>query len=315
MKRAPKIAITVLGLIVVILAGSAAYTPYIGVELLALGGGEKSLREKPKDAVLQNDYWSVREIAPGVFAIGEPLYWQVNWNYLIVGEERAVLLDTGQGVKSISAVVKGLTDKPVSVMVSHFHYDHVGGVDEFDRVDMIDLPKIRAQAKDDVLYLSRYQHLGVTESRPAPVIEIAKWIKPGEKIELGGRELELHATPGHTIESLSLYDAKSGILFTGDYLYIGPLIALLPSSSRASYIQTAMDIVNHFPADTRILGAHGNLISLTEPPFQSIEIVQKLKTKLIEAENEKIRYSGFFPRILAIEGEVEFFTGFPWHNR
>jgi hydroxyacylglutathione hydrolase len=70
-----------------------------------------------------DDWYVIDEIAPGLYGIGEPKYHQTNWNYLIVGGERALLFDTGPGLRDISPVVASLTDRPVTALLSHLHFD------------------------------------------------------------------------------------------------------------------------------------------------------------------------------------------------
>ena len=75
-----------------------------------------------------DDWFAIEQVAPGVTAIGEPRFHQLNWNYLIEGNRRALLLDTGPGVRDIAKVVRALTNLPVTALPSHMHFDHTGGL-------------------------------------------------------------------------------------------------------------------------------------------------------------------------------------------
>ncbi len=97
-----------------------------------------------------DDWFAIEEIAPGVIAIGEPRFHQINWNYLISGQRRAVLFDTGPGVRDISKAVRALTTLPVTALPSHLHFDHTGGLAAFDNIAMADLPVLRACERDGV---------------------------------------------------------------------------------------------------------------------------------------------------------------------
>src|SRR5258708_15545501 len=96
--------------------------------LVEVGGAD---RDEWGAAQPRKSWFDVRPLADGVFLIAEPGH--VN-NFLIVGEDRAVLLDTGRGVADIRSVAEGLAGKPLSVVNSHYHFDHSGGNRLFDEI-------------------------------------------------------------------------------------------------------------------------------------------------------------------------------------
>src|SRR5258705_2186837 len=69
-------------------------------------------------------WFAVREVEPGIHLISEPGH--VN-SWLITGSAEALLFDTGIGISDIKAVVSELTDRPLRVVNSHHHFDHIGG--------------------------------------------------------------------------------------------------------------------------------------------------------------------------------------------
>lgn len=73
----------------------------------------------------------VCEIAYQTYAINE---YGLNAMFLIVGEEKALLIDTGTGVCDLPATLRYLTDKPVQVVLTHGHPDHAGAIGWFDEV-------------------------------------------------------------------------------------------------------------------------------------------------------------------------------------
>ena len=85
-----------------------------------------------------DDWFAIEQVAPGVIAIGEPRFHQINWNYLITGERRALLFDTGPGVRDIAKIVRELTNLPVMALPSHMHFDHTGNLHRFDNIAMAD---------------------------------------------------------------------------------------------------------------------------------------------------------------------------------
>src|SRR6476469_4887802 len=94
------------------------------------------------------DKWfEVYRIRPGLFAIYEPHQAEETISYLIVGTKQALLFDTGMGIADIHKVVRQLTSRPVVVLNSHTHNDHVGGNSLFTFVFGMDTPFTRANAK------------------------------------------------------------------------------------------------------------------------------------------------------------------------
>jgi hydroxyacylglutathione hydrolase len=156
-----------------------------------------------------------------------------------MGEDRAVLFDAGAGVRKIRPIAERLKTLPITFVPSHFHYDHLGDGLPFDRITVVDLPHIRSRASDDQLTLTWQEHLGETEGFASPTFTVDEWLAPCADIDLGGRILTVVYSPGHTNDSISLYDAASDKLFSGDFLYQGPLFAFLPNSTLGDYAQGA----------------------------------------------------------------------------
>ena len=103
---------------------------------------------KALERVLANEPWfEVYKVAPAVFAIYEPHQAEETISYLIVGHKQAVLFDTGMGIDNIRNVVSRLTSRPVVVLNSHTHDDHVGGNWQFPFVYGMDTDFTRTNAK------------------------------------------------------------------------------------------------------------------------------------------------------------------------
>src|SRR5260370_24545770 len=103
---------------------------------------------KTLQRVLPDEPWfEVYKVTPGVFAIYEPHQSEETISYLIVGTKQALLFDTGMGIGNIRKVVSQLTSRPVVVLNSHTHDDHVGGNWQFPFVFGRDTQFTRASAK------------------------------------------------------------------------------------------------------------------------------------------------------------------------
>jgi glyoxylase-like metal-dependent hydrolase (beta-lactamase superfamily II) len=236
-----------------------------------------------------NDWFTVYAVAPNVYAITEPRQYEGVNSFLIVGSKRAVLFDSGLGVGRISIVVSKLTTLPVTVLNSHTHFDHVGGNREFTDVRNLDLPFSRASARGDVSDALRdYAKDTLAEDRvcgalPAgvtsrdyemPTWRVAAAVRDGDRLDLGGRRLEVLATPGHTPDSLCLLDAANGLLFTGDTFYSGEVFLWAPETNVAGYEASISRLVKLAPSLKRLLPAHGPPVA---EPVQLLELDTALK--------------------------------------
>jgi glyoxylase-like metal-dependent hydrolase (beta-lactamase superfamily II) len=194
-------------------------------------------------------WFEIYRIDPGTFALLEPRHYEEPISYLILGSERAVLLDTGMGIGNIRAEVERLTALPVIVVNSHGHYDHVGdnhrfaevwAFDDDGEVARIERGKPHAECAE---YVRPGWHLELPagfdpaayEIRPSPVTRRLHHLEP---IELGGRTLTVHHTPGHSPGSLCLLDGGSHLLFTGDTYYPGMMYADFADSDFDAYRQS-----------------------------------------------------------------------------
>jgi glyoxylase-like metal-dependent hydrolase (beta-lactamase superfamily II) len=193
-----------------------------------------------------NHWFELYDVADGVTAIYEPFQWQEAISYLIEGSESALLFDTGNGIEDIAAVVATLTDKPITVLNSHGHYDHVGGNfaysdilgmnTDFTRSKQAGQPNsnIRIEVSPEALCLPPPS--GVTqETHVGKGYAISTFIEDGHVINLGDRSLEVMLIPGHTPDAIALFDKDAGLLWTGDSFYAGPIWLYSPETDLEQY--------------------------------------------------------------------------------
>ena len=236
-----------------------------------------------------SDWFATQRLREGVYLIAEPMH--VN-NYLIVGAHQAVLFDTGLGIADIRRCVESITDKPILVVNSHHHFDHVGGNHRFDKVafhrDGVELHRADPPAHWLPKYLEcvaaveqEYQNFEAIDGqwfnvlgpemrlRPVPPdfdrnawtvtpVEPARVLDDGDEIDLGDRVLRVLHTPGHTIDSICLLDEKKRLLFSGDTVDTGPIYAHLASADIDGFADTAHRLARDIaPTVDDILCAHG----------------------------------------------------------
>lgn len=129
-----------------------------------------------------DDDYTVEQIDERTFAIGEPRYYQRNFNYWIEGRDRALLFDAGAGHRSILPVAESLTEKPIVFVPSHFHYDPLGDGLPFERIAIVDLPELRDRAGGGELTLTWQEHLGAAEGFETPTFTVDEWLTPGAAV-------------------------------------------------------------------------------------------------------------------------------------
>ena len=196
------------------------------------------------------DWFEVYRIDDDIFAIYEPGQFEEVISFLIVGDEFALMFDTGLGIGNIRRVVDQLTDKDVVVLNSHTHYDHIGGNHLFDTIYGTSLEYTKARAlgsppeavagflREGWVWKPLPQDFVAAEFRSRP-FEIDKVVYEGDRIDIGGRTLEILFTPGHAPDSICLLDRGNRQLFTGDTFYLAPLYTHLEGSSFEDYVETA----------------------------------------------------------------------------
>jgi len=217
--------------------------------------------------MLEDGWYQVEALDEGTFAIGEPRYHQQNWSYLLVGADRSLLFDTGSWFGDITGVVGRRAKGRLTALPSHMHYDHLGNVTRFPEVALPDLPVLRACAAAGVMTPSETLFLGHHEDRAAPAFPVAEWLPIGAEIDLGGRVVRLIHTPGHSPDSVSLWEPGRGRLYAADFLYRGPLYAQTPGARLADYLSAARAVAG-LVGEAAIYGAHGDAKAgeAAEPP-------------------------------------------------
>ncbi len=200
---------------------------------------------------VDESWFLVKRLPNAVFSIQEPRHWQKVISFLILGDERAALFDTGMGIRDISKVVAKLTNLDVIVINSHTHFDHVGDNHRFDEIYVYDHPNalkwlIGGQTSDMLGFDSRPE--AFPEGYPEgfdpdkyvirPVREKAiNLLHDGDVIDLGDRQLEVIHTPGHSDDSIMLLDRENRSLFTGDTFYPDYLFAFIDEDRGGSNLQ------------------------------------------------------------------------------
>jgi glyoxylase-like metal-dependent hydrolase (beta-lactamase superfamily II) len=260
---------------------------------------------KTLERVPSADPWfEVYKVAPGVFAIYEPHQFEEVISFLILGDRRAVLFDTGLGIGDIKRVVSALTPLPITVLNSHTHNDHVGDNWEFDEIYGMDTEFTRTNAKGSIADAQDELAPG-SVCGPLPAgfdaksyatrpFHITRVIHDGDTVDLGGRMLQIIATPGHTPDEICLLDQKNGLLFTGDNFYPGPIWLYRPETDLDAYVQSITRIAALAPQLHLLLPSHNVPVADPSQLPKLLTAIERVRGEAVEpfaAGNGKVTYT------------------------
>lgn len=213
-----------------------------------------------------NDWFTINEIDKDTYVISEYRHWEETHCYLLNGTKRSLLIDTGLGICNISEVISELTDKPVTAIATHIHWDHIGGHKYYPdfyaheaELDWLNggFPQPLETIKEYVVdrcelptdfQINEYKFF---QGKPTKILH------GGEHIDLGGRMVAVIHTPGHAPGHMCFWEANTGYLFTGDLVYKDTLTAWFPSTDPKAYLKS-LETVSELPAK-RVFPAHHSL--------------------------------------------------------
>lgn len=155
-------------------------------------------------------------------------------NLYVVACERtkeAVLIDAGAYDTRVTEFVEKQDLKVTQILITHGHWDHNGGVGDYK------------------------EYFGCPEMGMAQLAD-------GQKIDCGDLNIHVLHTPGHTYDSISLYIASEGVLFSGDALFAGSIGGTSSDGLKSQLLKTLRDKVLSLPPETVIYSGHGPATSV-----------------------------------------------------
>jgi glyoxylase-like metal-dependent hydrolase (beta-lactamase superfamily II) len=183
------------------------------------------------------------------------------------GRDCDLLIDTGMGIGSLRDATRHLIDKPVKAIATHSHGDHIGGHCEFAEcfahsaeAHYLEEPSetyaLTAEGYFGEDGIRRMQEAGYRDCVAGPLItalphagfdlrrfatrpaKVTRHLEDGDVIDTGDRTFEIMHLPGHSPGSIGLWEASTGILFSGDAVYDGALLDDFDDSDIAAYVRT-----------------------------------------------------------------------------
>jgi glyoxylase-like metal-dependent hydrolase (beta-lactamase superfamily II) len=213
-------------------------------------------------------WFEVYKVDPGVYVFYEPGQAEEAISYLVLGKEKAALVDTGCGIGNVKELAREFTELPTMVVNTHSHYDHIAQNYLFDEVAIFDCPYSREAAKKGHTreemaslladgMLSKPLPLDFDRANyHVPLFTPSKWLKDGDVIDLGHRRLEVIHTPGHSPDSICLLDRNARLLWTGDIFYTGAIYTHLPGGDLDAFIRSYEKITGLSSQFERLMPSH-----------------------------------------------------------
>lgn len=253
---------------------------------------------------LQNTFgwFEVRRMpCDGVFAVAEPRHEQNGCFYVVLGETKALVFDTGLGIYDPRPLVEELAGgREIIVVNSHFHFDHAGGNHFFERKCFIhadELVKrvaskglhsdiIREQVRDEAF------PLGVPEGfcQEAYGTEPFEFedVTEGMIFDLGGRRLEVMFAPGHSPDGICLIDIGNDLALVGDTFYLGALYGQFASdefgySDMEDYRRTMHRLAERVNDGTKVFCCHNEFMADGVKIKQAAELFDQILDGAVDA--------------------------------
>lgn len=234
-------------------------------------------------------WFTIDHIDEDTHIISEYRHWEETHAYLINGTERSLLIDTGLGICNIYDEVRKLTDKPITAVATHVHWDHIGGHKYFPdfyahekELDWLNgrfpltISQIREMVADrcdlpDGYDVKSYE---LFQGKPTRVL------RDLDEISVGGRTLTVLHTPGHSPGHMCFWEKSRGYLFTGDLVYKDMLSAYYPSTDPDAYLES-LERVEALPVRRVFPGHHSldmepRILTDTRDAFRELKAQGKL---------------------------------------
>lgn len=186
-------------------------------------------------------------------------------SYLVIGEKRACLIDTCNGVGNIKEFVESIISLPYDVVLTHGHFDHAGGCSLFE--------KVYINEKDVKIYYDYFNHplkqqfintlpkeltKLINEQRKQPF----SFIKDQYKFKLGGISVEMIEVEGHTPGMMMALIPEEKIILFGDACGESVLIFDDYSSTIKEYKDSLLKIKkNYSKRYNKVIRNHGTFVS------------------------------------------------------
>lgn len=231
---------------------------------------------------------SVEDLGSGIYRINE--YDFANC-FLVIGENAACLIDACAGIADIGAVARSLTEKPLTVLITHAHADHIGGAVWFPEVYIHpeDFKRGESYKQFPARMYFLYCHRFKKKSHKVRYADAFQKdyntkllpVNEGDTFDLGGRTIETYFTPGHSTGSVTFRDSLTGTLFAGDN--VNPMVTLqFPGGTTVKEWIPGAEKTLALAGEAPVWGGHGN----APVPRETLQTAISLAKELVQKGNE-----------------------------
>jgi glyoxylase-like metal-dependent hydrolase (beta-lactamase superfamily II) len=220
--------------------------------------------------IAPENWYSIKRLDDDVTYICEPWiqeFYRCNiWH--VRGRDRDMLVDSGMGVVSLREWVPVVTERDLIAVASHTHFDHIGCHHEFEcravhsaEADLLAHPTRANTLADpyvtDEIFDALPPEPYCSKCYAVKAAPATRVLEDGDMIDLGDRVFEVVHTPGHSPGGIALFEHGTGILFSGDIVYDGPLIEDCPGADAEAYVRSMRRLLalpvrlmhgGHFPS-------------------------------------------------------------------
>jgi glyoxylase-like metal-dependent hydrolase (beta-lactamase superfamily II) len=265
-----------------------------------------------KEISVPGDWFKVYKITTNLVVFYEPRHYEATIVNLVIGQHKAALIDTGCGIGNLRKAVEAITDKPLMVINTHTHLDHLGSNRQFDEIAMFDHLLSHRVAENGVshqslqteilaenLVIKPWPHDFDPERFALPPFTVHHWLKDGDRVDLGSRDLEVIHTPGEAADHICLLDRVDRVLFCGDILLHGSVWTHLEGGSLEDLVMSYRRLMGYFDDFDHLMPSHNepwldkDLLPETLAAAEKIVSGQAEFREMIDPWNRRLKQYGF----------------------